>query len=195
MQHDVIWEPCGEIGFEHVQVSFGDDGMRADGLLLLVSGGEVVRLRYHLRTDAAYCARELRATVEGPAGRHLGLVADGRGAWRGADGARLPDLDGCIDLDIAATPLTNTLPIRRLGLADGESAELLVAYVSVPTLDVLPVHQRYTLLSHDSQGSRYLYEGLDSGFRAEVSVDADGLVTDYADIWRRRWPVSGGTAL
>ena len=39
-----------------------------------------------------------------------------------------------IDVDISATPFTNTLPIRRLGLQPGEFAELDVAFVDAPAM-------------------------------------------------------------
>jgi hypothetical protein len=34
----------------------------------------------------------------------------------------------------------------------------------------------------------YKYEGLESGFTAELQTDRDGLVLDYPDLWRRVWP-------
>ena len=45
---------------------------------------------------------------------------------------------GCIDVDIRATPFTNTLPIRRLALQPGESRDLRMAFIDVPGLDVRP---------------------------------------------------------
>ena len=50
----------------------------------------------------------------------LHLESDGEGHWQ-ENGKDRPDLHGCIDIDIQATPFTNTLPIRRLGLKTGES--------------------------------------------------------------------------
>ena len=48
---------------------------------------------------------------------------------------RRSDLDPSLDADIAATPLTNTPTINRLDLAPGEVAEIVVAWVDVPSLD------------------------------------------------------------
>jgi hypothetical protein len=191
MQREVLWEPWSEAGLEHLRVSFDEERLRADAVVVRAMGGAIVRLRYQLRTDETGCVRELRAVVDGAPARRLEVLADGHGGWQTADGRELRDLDGCLDLDIAATPFTNTLPIRRLRLAADESAELLVAYVSVPTLDVMPIRQRYTLLSRDADGARFLYEGLETGFRAELPVDRDGLVWDYPGVWRRRWPLPG----
>lgn len=44
----------------------------------------------------------------------------------------------------------------------------------------MPAHQRYTRVAE----RRYLYESLDSGYQAELTVQDDGIVVQYADIWR-----------
>jgi hypothetical protein len=86
----------------------------------------------------------------------------------------------------AATPFTNTLPIRRLKLAVGEAADLTVVYVAVtPTLAVRPARQRYTHLRGNEDGDRYLYESLERDFKRELLVDRQGLVVDYPGIWER----------
>jgi hypothetical protein len=92
-------------------------------------------------------------------------------------------------VDIQVTPFTNSLPIRRLGLETGQSADIRVAYVPVPELDVRPAEQRYTCLDAPGPaGGRYRYEGLFRDFTAELPVDGDGLVLDYAETFRRIWP-------
>jgi len=106
--------------------------------------------------------------------RRLRLTVDvGRRWWR--DGTRAPDLDGCIDVDVAATPLTNTFPINRLaGLAVGASATSSVAWVDVPDLSATRVDQTYERLADR------LWRYSDQRHGAfELSVDDDGLVIDY----------------
>jgi uncharacterized protein len=103
------------------------------------------------------------------------LVQDG--TWV-RDGGVIPDLAGCLDVDLAFTPATNTLPIRRLALGVGDAAEVEAAWVRWPQLDVVRAHQRYERLAED----RYRFTQDD--FRAEITVDSEGLVTEYADIWR-----------
>ncbi len=99
----------------------------------------------------------------------------------------MPGLKGCVDVDISATPTTNTLPIRRLGLRRGESAELVVAYVHVPQLRVGRERQRYGCLEASANGGIYRFEALPSGFAADIPVDADGLVVDYPGLFRQAW--------
>lgn len=97
------------------------------------------------------------------------------------------DLTGCVDVDLSITPATNTLPIRRLRLAVGESAEVTAAWVRFPALSVEPLRQRYTRLAEN----RYRYESLESGFTAELTVDDQGLVTHYPGGWEMWTPERG----
>jgi uncharacterized protein len=90
-----------------------------------------------------------------------------------------PDLHGCIDADLEFSPCTNTLPIRRLGLGIGESADVRAAWVRFPSLRVEPLDQVYT-----RTGER-TYRYRSGSFEAELDVDDEGLVIDYPGLWRR----------
>ena len=81
-----------------------------------------------------------------------------------------PDLAGCVDIDINCTPLTNTLPIRRLDWAPGQAHDFVMAYVSVPELTVRPVQQRYTCLAARVVGAAQA--GADDAAADEVSARA-----------------------
>jgi hypothetical protein len=83
-----------------------------------------------------------------------------------------------VDVDLSFTPATNTLPIRRLGLAVGEEAEIAVAWLVWPELRFERARQRYTRLAED----RYRYTQDD--FEAELTVDKEGLVLEYEGLWR-----------
>ncbi len=87
---------------------------------------------------------------------------------------------GCLDVDLSVTPATNTLPIRRLALAEGAAAAVTAAWVRFPALTVEPLPQRYTRLG----GGRYRYES-DTGFVTEIESDDLGLVTRYGGGWER----------
>ena len=68
---------------------------------------------YRVECDAHWHVTHAVLKVMG--GGTLELRGDGAGHWRDGSGRALPELDGCIDIDIAATPFTNSLPIGRLG--------------------------------------------------------------------------------
>jgi len=180
---DILWEPWDGRGIEHLRVSVHAEHAYAESELLDEQGEQPVRVRYRVRTDAAWRTRSVEVTVMDPKPRLLRLHHDGDGRWRGDDGVALPELDGCMDVDLECSPFTNTLPIRRLALAVGQGASVRAAWVRHPSLTVEGLDQRYIRLSE----SLYRYEAR-SGFSVELEVDADGVVLDYGEYWRRVEP-------
>jgi hypothetical protein len=199
MRVDLVWQALEWPSVEHVCIEASEDSntrasiadasmagaWTADGSTVAVVDGQPARLAYRISVAADGTTRALDVgdTVGGAS---LSLRGDGNGRWWSAAGAVRPDLDGCIDVDLSTTPLTNTLPIRRLALAVGDSAEIVAAYVDVPSLSARPAKQRYARLDE----STYRYSS--GSFVADVSVDSDGLVTAYHGLWRRV-PVSNVT--
>ena len=141
------------------------------------------RLAYRLTWDESWRLRnaELAVATEHST-RSLSLRTDGQGHWRYGDGRVIDDLEGCVDVDIWPTPFTNSFPIRRETIGVGERRNFRMAWISAPGLTVRAKPQAYTRL-----GDRlYLFESLDdSGFRAELPVDEDGIVLDYPNLFRR----------
>ncbi len=185
MESHVLWTPLQQAGLEQLDLVENDTGVVADGLVLGIEHAIPFRLWYQVRADRDWNVRECFLQVGGEKGQALHLYSDGLGHWTDAAGAAYSTLDGCLDVDISGTPFTNTLPIRRLALAPGQAVDLLVAYITVPDLSVGPAQQRYTCLSRTASGGLYRYEGLESGFTADLLVDAQGLVVDYPGIWKR----------
>jgi hypothetical protein len=159
----------------------------ANGLVIGLEAGRPFRVGYEIRCDERWLVREVRAAAPDSERPVLELLADGEGHWKRRGGEPVPELDGCIDVDISATPFTNTLPIRRLGLEPGRSEEVAVAYVRVPEQLVAPERQRYGCLEARRNGGLYRFEALPSGFTAELAVDGEGLVLDYPELFRRAW--------
>ena len=186
-EREVMWTPWEGPGLEHLRLLTSDGGVVANGLVIGLEAGRPFRIGYEVRCDRLWRVREVRAAAPDSERPVLELLTDGEGHWKRRGGERIPELDGCIDTDISATPFTNTLPIRRLGLKPGASAEVDVAYVRVPELLVGAERQRYGCLEARSDGGLYRFEALPSGFTAELPVDADGLVIDYSGLFRRAW--------
>lgn len=190
MRRSLFWAPWTDSGLEHLQLLVGTEGVQADGVVLLVSESVQFRLHYQVQCDPRWRVRKVLIRLMDGEQRDIELTADGEGHWHDAHGTPLEALRGCVDVDISATPFTNTLPIRRLGLRPGESATLDMVYVIVPDLRSQAVQQRYTCLEVHAGGGTYTYEGLGTQFTANLPVDADGLVVDYPGIFRRLWPRS-----
>jgi len=187
VEREVMWAPWEGPGLEHLRLVTSDGGVVANGLVIGLEAGRPFRISYEIRCDGRWRVREVRVATPDSERPVIELLANGEGRWNGRGGEPLPELDGCIDVDISATPFTNTLPIRRLGLEPGESEELVVTYVRVPELLVGAERQRYGCLEAQVDGGLYRLEALPSGFTAELPVDADGLVIDYPGLFRRAW--------
>jgi hypothetical protein len=152
-----------------------------------VADGRPFRLAYEVRCDAYWRVRYAQVGVPGQPPK-VELLSDGEGTWARPNGRAVAYLEGCEYVDISETPFTNTLPIRRLGLAPGESAEIAVAYFDEAELQPWPEPQRYTRLETESEGEVYSFLSLDGGFTADLPVDSDGLVLDYPGLFRRAFP-------
>lgn len=188
MQHTIIWERWNRDHIEHLRLEERNDEIIADGMIVGMENNHPFRAHYRIRCDTTWTVRQVSVSVAARDTRHLRLTSDGAGRWASSPRKPVPRLDGCIDVDITLTPFTNTLPIRRLALQPGASAEIAVVYIILPDLHFQLAQQRYTCLSASNEGGRYRYEGLDSGYTTELEVDAAGLVKDYPDIFRRIWP-------
>ena len=196
----VVWAWQERPGLDVVIVRQDDRGhVAVSGHVVTSWDGRVLELRYRLACDPGWVFRRLTARVAFDGGvRQLNLRHDGEG-WM-ANGVVRPDLVAAVDIDIMGTPLTNTLPIRRVPWSLGASHPFTMAYVQLPDLIVAPVRQRYTALP---AAGRFLYEtlpsvagpadhpqlpgyhGVNDGFTAELQVDDDGLVVSYPPYWRR----------
>lgn len=176
-----MWSP-GHVGHGLEQAILTENSAQSV-LLAFDENGTPFCLTYRLGWD--HRSRLLLADLEARKGAQtltLGLRTDGEGHWQGARGERLPHLDGCIDIDIWPTPLTNSFPLWRSQMQIGQRQEFRMAWVAAPDLTVEAKPQAYTRLAE----RLFLFESLDgSGFKAELPVDQDGLVTDYPDLFLR----------
>jgi hypothetical protein len=187
VETDLYWQATQWLALEHLHLVQDEHSIRADGLIIGSFAAAPLRLRYGVECDPGWRTTALRVTD---------LTSDERieihrssAGWHEPCGAELPELAGAIDVDIAATPFTNTLPIRRTGLKIGQGSEITVVYVAIrPRLSLRLARQRYTRLPSDARGSRYLYESLESDFRRELVIDSNGFVIDYPGIWQQATP-------
>ena len=187
MEHNIMWTPWSEPGLEHLHLMQQDGNILADSIIVGVSNRMLFRLHYEITCDSNWKVKELDLMLLSGNSKSIKIQSDGQGHWFTNTGDPVSSLEGCIDVDISATPFTNTLPIRRLELRPGQSAELLVAYVLIPEMELMPDRQRYTSLESSTHRPLYRYESLESDFSAELPVDSDGLVIDYPGLFKRVW--------
>lgn len=160
--------------------------------LLWIGTGETPRLEI---AHVAVRGRELRAR-----GTQIGIEDEpyelryelDRGSVRAeVVGRRAIDvsLDGADFFDVGFSPLFNSLPVLRYDLhRGGEPRDFVMAWISVPELEVRRSAQRYDPLSG---GGTVRYQAGD--FVADVEFDEDGFVVSYPGLANRVFP--SGTKL
>jgi hypothetical protein len=152
---------------------------------VLTGPEELLTCWFRVDLDPGWVTREVIVGAVGTGGeRSVRLSADEHRRWL-VDGEHRPGLDGCVDVDIAATPLTNTFPIRRLaGLGVGDQVTTPIAWIDVPALAVTRVEQSYRRLP--DAGGLAAWEYRDPQYGPFVlTVDEHGLVSDYEGFARR----------
>ena len=142
--------------------------------------GESYSLAYRIQCASDWVTRD--ALIEGTLGDGKVRIALERhpntGFWT-RDGLPAPQVATCIDIDLGFSPSTNTLPIRRLHLDVGGEAAVRAAWLRFPELTLEPLEQIYRRVGRE----QYVYESDGVRFRAELDVDASGLVRRYGDLW------------
>ena len=175
----VAWRRSDEVETdEHATLTLRDTGLSLVGTVVGAEAGIPVRIEYRVMTDGAGMTKAAHVRdLRGFEQRALTLERNAKGVWS-VNGQIHRGLKGCTDVDLACSPSTNTLPIRRLRLGVGGSQTIQAAWVRFPELTVTKGAQTYTRLDEFT----YRYDS--PTFSAELVVDDDGLVAAYAD-WRR----------
>jgi hypothetical protein len=172
------------LGYGHIRG--GADGFRLQASEIVHDGDLAYSVAFAIETDAEWATAAVYVEATDSAGsRKLDLTRSPGGAWHSQD-HDLSDLQGCVDVDVAATPVTNTLPIRRLGLEVGQAADLRVAWIDVPSLEVRLSRQRYERLEPADGRERYVYSDDVYGPHL-LTVDRNGVVIDYEGLAHRVW--------
>jgi hypothetical protein len=171
-------------GHEAIRVAFHEPFWQLGGMAVFAQEGSACRLEYAVACDAAW--RTLRASVSGWIGSRrirVNLVASSDRVWV-LNGRTSPEVSGCMDVDLAFTPATNLLAIRRLNLQPGQEATVRAAWLAFPSLTLEPLDQIYRRTGERS----YHYEARGGRFVAELEVNAAGFVTRYPGLWEAEAP-------
>lgn len=179
MQNDRIlrrWRRVDEPGLELMALSREASRLHVQSALIH-AGAEDFGIRYHWELDPAWRTRTLRIERTDAIEKSLLIERIGDTSWR-IDGEDRPDLAGCHEVDLSATPFCNSLAIRRLGEAGGE---LLALFVDAPALTCQPSRQRYEPLG--PRAWSYVDKGVSAGFTARLDLDDEGFVEKYEHLF------------
>ena len=193
----VLWRGLDSWRAEVASLELAADGIDARGTQIGIDP-IAYRLDYRLAAGPEFVTQALTLDVTGEDwSRHLSLVRHSDGNWScdttvqgdaplPPPGGDVEALRGALDCDLARSPLTNLMPVRRHRLheAAGE-ADFLMAWVSVPDLSLHPSEQRYEHVRRDDDRAVVRYVGRHRDFVGELVFDSDGVVEFYPDLARR----------
>lgn len=184
MVTELIWQHLDAPGWEHVRIIEDHPGWTVfDSILVREHQGQVLRGGYTLVIDKSWRTLELRLMLESAPGSMEGihLLTEGDGRWTDANEQHIPELDGCMDVDIQWTPLTKSLPINRLGIEQGGEHSVPVAYISLPNMTIEPTIDHY----QRTGSSKVTHTSSRDRADQMLSIDRDGLVSEIAQRFLR----------
>jgi len=181
----ILWSRLDVPGHEVAEQRQTVHGWQLRGVAVFAHEEKPCRLEYDIRCGGDW-QTEL-VTLAGNVGEKtiaLELLRNPAGEWS-MHGSKVWELTDCDDIDLNFSPSTNMLPIRRLGLAVGESARVRAAWVRFPGFTLEVLEQTYSRIGPTS----YRYESANGKFRRDLTVDEAGFVLEYPDFWRAgaRW--------
>lgn len=177
-------------GFEVVFFARLDEGYRVQGCTAALEVGESWVVDYAISVDPTWTTRSARITGRSKLGiRSTMLEADGAGHWQ-VDGQAAPHLDGCLDVDLESSAMTNGLPVHRMSLAVGERAAAPAAYVRALDLSVDRLEQHYLRTTDEDTHQRYDYAAPSFDVECRLVYDESGFVLTYPGLAVRA-PLSG----
>jgi hypothetical protein len=175
----ILWRRLDTPGHDACRLEGSDAGWKLDGAALFREDRIPVHLSYCVTCDLAW--RTEHGKVHGWAGGQSVEFTISRtrgGVWT-LNGAAVPGLESCVDLDLGFTPATNLSQLRRVGLAEGQAADVPVAWLDVSggALTLLP--QRYERRSE----AIYWYEAASVNYKGLLEVDSSGFIRRYPGLW------------
>ena len=156
----ILWRGIALPGHESCRLFSRDSHWHLEGTAVFSYEQRPCRLDYQIVCDTAW--RTLSARVKGWLDHSpidLQITTDSAGHWW-LNEVEQPQVAGCIDIDLNFSPSTNLLPIRRLNLAVGESAEIRAAWLRFPGFQLELLLQQYRHLDENT----YRYESAGGQF-------------------------------
>ena len=177
------WQHRGaRSGFEVVYFQARGNECHIEGWTTAIEDGQTWAVEYAIELDVTWATRSALIRGRSASGsRSVLLESAGPGRWL-ADAQCAPHLDGCLDVDLESSAMTNALPVRRLRLPAGGRAAAPAAYVRASDLAVERLEQTYARAADEGSRQRYDYTAPAFDFSCCLVYDEYGLVLDYLGI-------------
>jgi uncharacterized protein len=172
-------------GFETVFFCNDGSGYRCEGVTAAVEDGQAWAVRYAILLDSNWRATAASVWCWTDAGaREIRIEAVAVGRWQ-IDDKEIPEVAGCLDIDLESSACTNTMPVHRLNLDVGDAARAPALYVRANGLAVERLDQLYRRVADDGDRLRFDYRAAAFEFEARLVYDRSGLILDYPGVAAR----------
>jgi ketosteroid isomerase-like protein len=177
---DATWIHRGaRTGFEIATVRAHGDGHRLVGHTSATEDGAAWAVGYVIDLDAHWRTIGARLTETIGAGdTTMTIESDRAGQWT-VDGTPVPELDGCIDIDLESSALTNTIFLHRVQPSSPHVHDAPAAFIRCAPLRAQRIEQTYQLTERNDSHISYGYTSPAYDTDVALRFDPYGLVTDY----------------
>jgi len=194
MNYDsIVWEWPERRRLEHLQLWTFEEGIKAEGLIVVDSEKGPIRFRYSVVLKLDWQSLGCHVIVPTKSTqKSISLACDEVGGWM-VDQKGRADLTDCVAFDLLDSPFPKTGLVKFLQLEAGDSKTIRVAVLDNRRLIVTPVDQRWERLPDHEGEQRYrcTMDATTSEFRLNEQL----LVTFSPARWRiRTRPTGFGSA-
>lgn len=180
----IIWESTQIFSTEYMEIFFSENSIEVSGTVIRLENNIPSKSHYTISLDPHWVVKRLH--IENSYNnKELNILSNGKGDWFTENGDEILELKGAIDIDISCTPFTNSLPINRMNWSKNVPHYFEMTFINVPDLTYKKVKQRYELLDDANDKRKFNYKS--GTFESIIEVDSDGLVTDYPQLFKRRF--------
>jgi hypothetical protein len=180
----MLWRRIDAPGHDACRLERANDGWRLQGAAVFRGKEGPTFLAYCVQCDALW--RTVEGRVRGFVGaRTIEAVIARRGSAWTLDGAQVPGLDHLQDLDLAFTPATNILQLRRVPIAAQETVPLDVAWFEAGAGSLTELPQTYERRGPNA----FWYRAPSVGYEGLLELAPNGFIRDYPNLWAAEAPV------
>ncbi|MCT2536424.1 putative glycolipid-binding domain-containing protein [Aquibacillus koreensis] len=183
MDVKVVWNNEELYGCEYLNLGSTTENLVVQSTVIYVDekNSDAHKLNYIVELNKHWLTKKCSINVNN--NNSLELHTDGEGNWFNSDGELIDSLEGAIDIDISATPFSNTLPINRINWSINQIELFHMVYISIPSLKIKKVPQSYQYIRMEGELRYFKYRCYD--FETIICVDSSGLVVKYPDTFSR----------
>jgi len=120
---------------EVLKFNIAKGGFQVNSVVSGILNNKPILIEYHINIDPKWKVKKIRV-LSLLTSEKLVLKSGDNERWYDEKNNEIPELKGCIDIDISLSPFTNTLPIKRLGDSLIERSKITILYINNNKLEI-----------------------------------------------------------